>query len=226
MRKMPLAVIYPWLRITLGCYLFAMAVSFCLEPWNLAPGGVSGLAIVLHRSLYPVIPLETGTLMLLLNLPLLWLGWRRFGGKFLAETIYATVTFALLTNLFHKLHRLLVMPSLCPHIAWAAVFGGILQAAGVGLIFREGGTTGGTDIVVHLLHHMPRWQRIGAGWIFFGVDTAVILLAALTGIGGTEVFFACISLLVFSVTMNRMLGEGRQKHKRQRVKKPTATANR
>ncbi len=214
MCKFSLTRLLPWLRITLGCYLFAMAVSFCLEPWELAPGGVSGLAIVLHRILYPVIPLETGTLVLLLNLPLLWLGWRRFGGRFLSETIYATVTFALLTNLFHKMQIILPMPPLCPHIAWAAILGGIFQAVGVGLIFREGGTTGGTDIVVHLLHHQSRWQRIGAGWIFFAVDTSVILLAALTGIGGREVLFACVSLLVFSLTLNHMLGEGVRKRKK------------
>ncbi len=208
MQKIHPHPLFPWLKITLGCYLFAMAVSFCLEPWDLAPGGVSGLAIVIHSWLYPLLPLNTGTLVLLLNLPLLWLGWRRFGGKFLCETVYATVVFSLLCNLFHLLQMTLSMPSLCTNMASAAVVGGVLQAVGVGLIFREGGTTGGTDIVVHLLHHMPRWKKLTAGWIFFGVDASVILLAALTGFGVWEVVFACVSLLVFSLTLNRMLGEG------------------
>ena len=188
-----------YLRITAGCFLFAMAVSFCLEPWSLAPGGVSGLAIVIGRW----IPLETGTIILLLNLPLLWLGWRRFGRGFLEETLYATVVSALFTNLFDHLIVWLSMPPLHRSILGAALFGGILQAAGIGMIFREGATTGGTDILVHLLQ--ARYRRISPGWIFLLVDTSVILLAAVSGIGGREVLFAMLSLAVFSVTLNRVL---------------------
>ena len=193
--------LFPYLRITAGCFLFAMAVSFCLEPWALAPGGVSGLAIVMGRFL----PLETGTGILLLNLPLLWLGWRRFGRHFLEETLYATLVSALLTNLFDHLILWLSMPPLHRSIWGAALFGGILQAAGIGMIFREGATTGGTDILVHLLR--DRYHRISAGWIFLAVDASVILLAALSGIGVKEVLFAVLSLMVFSLTLNRILRE-------------------
>ncbi|MBQ8642934.1 MAG: YitT family protein [Clostridia bacterium] len=181
-----------YVRITAGCFLFAMAVSFCLEPWKLAAGGVSGLAIVVSRW----VPLETGTIILLLNLPLLWLGWRRFGRKFLSETVYATVVSAGMTNLLDHLQMWFAMPPLVTRIWSAALLGGILQAAGIGIIFREGGTTGGTDIVVHLLR--DRHRRIGAGWIFLAVDASVIALAALSGFGGWEVVFAVLSLCVFS----------------------------
>lgn len=193
--------VFTYLRITAGCFLFAMAVSFCLEPWSLAPGGVSGLAIVIGRYL----PLETGTIILLLNLPLLWLGWRRFGRHFLEETLYATVVSAMLANLFDHLILWLSIPQLHRTIWGAALFGGILQAAGIGMIFREGATTGGTDILVHLLR--DRYHRISAGWIFLAVDTSVILLAALSGIGEKEVLFAILSLVVFSLTLNRILRE-------------------
>lgn len=190
-----------YFRITAGCFLFAMAVSFCLEPWSLAPGGVSGLAIVIGRFL----PLETGTIILLLNLPLLWLGWRRFGRHFLEETLYATIVSALLANLFDHMILWFSMPPMHRTIWGAALVGGFLQAAGIGIIFREGATTGGTDILVHLLH--DRYRRMAAGWIFLLVDTVVIALAALSGIGGQEVVFAVLSLAVFSVTLNRILRE-------------------
>ena len=194
-------MVFTYLRITAGCFLFAMAVSFCLEPWSLAPGGVSGLAIVIGQYL----PLETGTIILLLNLPLLWLGWRRFGRHFLEETLYATLVSAMLANLFDHLILWLDMPLLHRSIWGAALFGGILQAAGIGMIFREGATTGGTDILVHLLR--DRYRRISAGWIFLAVDASVILLAALSGIGGKEILFAVLSLMVFSLTLNRILRE-------------------
>jgi len=179
-------------RITVGCYLFAAAVVLCLEPHALAPGGVSGLAIILGRWL----PMETGTIILLLNLPLLWMGWRKFGWKFLSETLYATLVSAGMTNLLTALAFIFEWPPLHRTVFWAALLGGLFQAVGIGLIFREGGTTGGTDIVVHLLHH--RWNRLSAGWIFLTVDTAVILLAYLTGVGLKEVLYAILSLIVFS----------------------------
>lgn len=188
-------------RITLGCFLFAMAVSFCLEPWSLAAGGVSGLAIILGHFL----PLETGTIILLLNLPLLWLGWRRFGGGFLTETVYATVTSALLTNFFDHLQRWTAMPPMTERIWWAAFLGGVFSAAGIGLIFREGGTTGGTDIVVHLLRQ--RYRKVSPGLIFLAVDASVILLAAISGIGVRSVVWAILSLGVFSLVLNRIVME-------------------
>lgn len=188
-------------RLTLGCYLFAMAVAFCLDPWSLAAGGVSGLAIVLGRWL----PLETGTIILLINLPLLWLGWRRFGGGFLAETAYATVLSAVFVNMMEHLQLWLAMPPLCSRIEWAALLGGILSAAGIGMIFREGGTTGGTDIVVHLLH--DRYRRIRPGALFLAVDAAVIVLAAVSGIGRREAVYAVLSLAVFSLSFGRFAGE-------------------
>ncbi len=188
-------------RITLGCFLFAMAVSFCLEPWALAAGGVSGLAIVIGQWL----PLETGTIILFLNLPLLWLGWRRFGGVFLAETIYATVTSALLTNFFDHLQRWTAMPPMTEQIWWAALLGGALSAAGVGLIFREGGTTGGTDIVVHLLRE--RYRKFSPGLIFLAVDTTVIVLAAVSGVGTQSLVWAVVTLGVFSLVLNRIVSK-------------------
>ena len=187
-------------RITLGCWLFAMAVAFCLDPWSLAAGGVSGLAIVLSRWL----PMETGTIILLCNLPLLWLGWRRFGGAFLAETAYATVISAIFINILEHLQRWFSMPPLCSRIEWAALVGGVFSAAGIGMIFREGGTTGGTDIVVHLLH--DRYGRPAPGLLFLAVDAAVILLAVLSGIGREEAVYAILTLCVFSICFGRFAG--------------------
>ena len=188
-------------RITLGCFLFAMAVSFCLEPWSLAAGGVSGLAIVIGQWL----PLETGTIILLVNLPLLWLGWRRFGGTFLAETVYATVLSALFTNFFDHLQVWTAMPPMTTRIWWAALLGGVFSAVGIGLIFREGGTTGGTDIVVHLLRE--RYRRLSPGLIVLTVDASVIALAAFSGIGTGSVVWAAVTLGIFSLVLNRIVRE-------------------
>ena len=69
--------------------LYGIAVSMFLDPNNIAPGGVTGLAMIVNR----LIPVETGTLILILNIPMLCLGLWKFGLRFLISTIYTTLFF-------------------------------------------------------------------------------------------------------------------------------------
>ena len=188
-------------HIIFGCIPLAFSISVFMVSNHLSPGGVSGMATILSH----LTGIKVSLWMLLLNLPLLWMGWRKFGWKFLSETLYATLVSAGMTNLLTALAFIFEWPPLHRTVFWAALLGGLFQAVGIGLIFREGGTTGGTDIVVHLLHH--RWNRLSAGWIFLTVDTAVILLAYLTGVGLKEVLYAILSLIVFSSVFGWMTRE-------------------
>ena len=74
-----------YLQITFGALLFGAGISLFIDPNNFAPGGVSGLAIILNR----LLPVETGTLFFLINLPILVLGWKKFGTGFTLTTLYA-----------------------------------------------------------------------------------------------------------------------------------------
>ena len=68
-----------YLIITISAIIYAVGVSLFLDPNNLAPGGVTGISIILNR----IIPIQTGTWILLLNIPLLLLGMWKFGWKFI-----------------------------------------------------------------------------------------------------------------------------------------------
>jgi len=83
-----------YLIITISAIIYAVGVSLFLDPNNLAPGGVTGISIILNR----IIPIQTGTWILLLNIPLLLLGMWKFGWKFTASTLY--VIFVVSTALF------------------------------------------------------------------------------------------------------------------------------
>ena len=89
-------VIKKYLVITLGAMVYGAGISLFIDPNNLAPGGVSGLAIIISR----LLPVETGTLILLLNIPIMILGIWKFGMKFIVSTLYATFMVSLSTNLF------------------------------------------------------------------------------------------------------------------------------
>lgn len=91
MKKM----IKDYVLITIACAVYSVAISMFLDPNSLAPGGVTGIAIILNR----LIPVETGTLILLINIPILLLGAWKFGLRFSLSTIYSTVLISLFTNL-------------------------------------------------------------------------------------------------------------------------------
>ena len=82
--------------MTLGVVFYAAAIGLFLDPNTLAPGGISGISVILSR----LIPIGTGTLILLFNVPILIAGAWKFGFRFICSTIYCTVLSSLMINIF------------------------------------------------------------------------------------------------------------------------------
>ena len=80
---------------TLGALIFAVAVAFFYDPSRLAPGGISGIAVIISH----ITSVPTGTLIFAMNIPLLILAWRRFGRRFVFLTVYATALSSLAMDL-------------------------------------------------------------------------------------------------------------------------------
>lgn len=149
--------------ITLGSLLYSVGLSLMLDSNNIAPGGVSGISVMLSR----YTPIPTGTWILLINIPLLIVGWWKLGRKFIIKTCYATVMISIFTNLLGD-SRAFTNDLLC-----AVVLGSILCGGGIGLVFRAGGTTGGMDIVVKILR--LRFPYLKSGSIFLALDMMVVI---------------------------------------------------
>lgn len=152
-----------YLMITIGTLIYSTGISLLLDPNNLAPGGVSGISIMLSR----FTPVKTGTWILIINIPLLAIGWWKLGRKFIIKTIYATVMTSLFTNLLGS-----VTP-VTNDLICAVVLGGIAVGSGIGLVFRAGGTTGGMDIIVKLLR--LKFPYLKSGSIFLALDMIVVI---------------------------------------------------
>lgn len=185
--------------ITLACAAYAVAIAVFLDPYALAPGGVSGLAIVLSTC----IPLDTGIIILLFNVPLLIIGSLRLGKSFAAGTIYATVTSSLMitgiTYIIATLH--LSLPS--NDLLLNSIVGGVLQAVGIGVIFRCGATTGGTDIIIRLL--LLRHRHLHTGKLFLCVDSLIIFLSVIVSRSVEIALYAALSLTVCSYLIDRIM---------------------
>ena len=127
--------------ITIASVFYGVAISQFLDPNNIAPGGVSGLSMILNR----LIPIEVGTLILMINVPILLVGLWKFGFRFLVSTIYATVMGSIMTNITAQFPPITTDPLL------ATISGATMASIAIGYIFKSGATTGGTDIIVKLL---------------------------------------------------------------------------
>lgn len=158
--------VWDYFVITVASAIYAAAISLFLDPNSLAPGGVTGIAIILNR----LMGVETGTLMLLINIPILVLGCWKFGVRFILSTLYCTAMAAFFTNLMAAYGPVTTDPFL------AAVVGGALFAVSMGMVFKTGATTGGTDVIVKILR--LRYPHLKTGSLFMLTDAVIVTTSA------------------------------------------------
>lgn len=158
--------LYDFIGITLGTFLTALALSVFLEPNNIAPGGVSGIAIEInYLTGWPV-----GMVTIIINIPLFLLAIKILGAKFGIKTFYATILLGVLIDVTSKLPTLTKTPIL------ATVYGGFLMGLGLGLVIKFHATTGGTDLAAMVLHKYLK--NLTVGKLLLLIDFFVILGAA------------------------------------------------
>ncbi|SDY46874.1 Uncharacterized membrane-anchored protein YitT, contains DUF161 and DUF2179 domains [Tindallia californiensis] len=133
--------------ITLGSAMMAFALHFFLEPNTIAPGGVTGLAVVIQKLMG--IPMDITNLAI--NVPLFIAGIMILGKAFGAKTAYATIMLSLFLRLFIIFFG--ADYTITSDILLAAIYGGVTLGVGIGLVFKMGGTTGGTDLAGAMLNH-------------------------------------------------------------------------
>ena len=182
--------------ITFGCVLYAAGFSLFLEPADIAAGGVSGIAVIATHLWNSI---DGGTVIFLLNLPLLIVGSAVFGGRFFFGTVWATaVSSAMISFAEH-----FVYPPVGDDRYFCAILGALLTGIGMGIIFRCHATTGGTDIVVHLIQR--KIPNIKAGYIFLLVDAAVVLASGVVFESAATIFYSALALTANTLVLNLTL---------------------
>jgi uncharacterized membrane-anchored protein YitT (DUF2179 family) len=177
--------------MTLGVVITAFGLDAFLIPNKLAAGGVAGLATILYYQLQNFgILIPVGTMMLVLNVGLLAIaGWRR-GWRYAARSIYGTVALSIAIDgiaiLWPNLHLAEGDPLL------AALYGGVIVGLGLGLVFKAGGNTGGTDIVAQLL---VRRTGLGVGQLILVADGLVTVLA-MFAFGPTLALYGLVAVFI------------------------------
>jgi uncharacterized membrane-anchored protein YitT (DUF2179 family) len=180
--------------LTLGGVILASNVAVFLAPSRLAPGGVSGAAILLNH----LFGLPVGVMMLLLNIPLLALGFRNLGRfHFLTKTLYVV----LLYNLGADVMANVLPRGLSENILLNAIFAGVVGGIGTGLVYRAGGTTASTGVISRILQLKT---GIPISQVYFVTDGLIILAAGII-FGWEAALYALVTLFIWGIATDYVL---------------------
>lgn len=190
--------------ITFGCVVYSIGVGIFLDPNNIASGGVTGIAIILSYLIGESAWLNTGMLIILINIPLLILGASFFGWKFTVSTIFSTVVSSLMIDMWK-----LILGDLLPvtnDLLISALIGGSFFGLGIGIIFRMGSSTGGTDVIVKILR--KKFRHIKTGVISMSIDMCIIGVSALIFKDFELTCYTAISIVMFTLMFDWVLYGG------------------
>lgn len=181
-----------WSMIVAGTAVYAFGLQYFIIPNMLMEGGVTGVAVLLNYAADLPVYLTS----LIINLPLFLLGWRQLGGSAMIYTLAGT----LLLSLFLWIAELLVDHGwLTPFTTQqdfilVVLYAGVTLGAGLGLVFRGGGTTGGVDIVARIVNRLRGWSM---GQIILGLDVIILGLSLLI-IPKEKVLYTLVSVFIAS----------------------------
>ena len=191
-----------WLKdialISAGAFIYAFGVNYFFVANKLADGGIAGISVILHY----LFNFNISTTYLVLNVPLVIMGYKLIGGKFIIKTFYGTA----MTSLAFRVFQNYLGPMDDKLIA--SIFGGLIIGIGLGTIFVGGGSSGGADILVKILN---KYFDIPVGKAFLALDSFV--LSALGILFGRDIFMYTLVGLFISTKAIDFIQDGVDKAK-------------
>ena len=186
-----------YILLFVGATTQAIALRLFLIPANLASGGVSGISqLINHLTGWPI-----GLMVLIGNFPLFLLGWRFLGGqRFAFRTAFAVIAYSLVVDLLPTLHGFPVN-GITDDILLNSLYGAVVSGIGYGLVYRAGGTSGGSDVLARILNH---YRSVPMTQSYLMVDSLVVLSAGFV-FGWKQALYAIISLYVSGIVSENVL---------------------
>ena len=156
-----------YLGIAAGCLIASCSINLFLVPAHLLTGGVTGIAIIA----YYLVHLPIGVQTFLYNIPLLAASWKTLGRNYTVDVIIGTALFSFLLDLTRPLNAYAPVQDLM----LSAIFGGIFNGIGYGIVFRMNGSTGGFDIIGAIA---KKYWSLNMGSVIFAFNCGIMAVAA------------------------------------------------
>lgn len=193
MKRINKATFIDLLMIALGCAIYGISLDMISVPNKLADGGLSGISLIL-RHFWGI---NMGLSTLILNIPLILLGYRFMGKRLLAYTIWGTVSLSFFLWFWRSV-PIIKQLDLEHDLFLSAISAGVLSGIGLGLVFRYNGTSGGTDIIARICQIK---FGISSGKMLLFCD-AVVLFASLSYLDTKHMMYTLLASFILSRAMD------------------------
>lgn len=171
-----------YFNLTIGCAIAALGFNLFLKPNQIASGGMVGISLLVNR----LFNIEPAILQWGGNIPLIFVGLILMGRKFTLRTIFGSLVLPLFILLTTNIH------SLTSNLLLASIYGGLLSGLGLGIVFKNNGSTGGTSIIASVIN---KYSGISIGNSQGIIDGTVIIAAAFI-FNPEKALYAIISLFI------------------------------
>ncbi len=185
------------LMIAVGSAIFSLGFDLFLEPAGISCGGVSGIAMLIVYATKSKF-LTVGILSALINLPLFFFGYHKIGKLFFFGSLLGMVVTSVGFDLFA---RILPIPKTEPLVA--AIFGGVIIGAGLGIVFIAGASTGGVDIVARLLK--LKFRNFPIGKILLCMDLCTAVATGIVYGEFNNTLYSVITLVLSSFVLDKVV---------------------
>ena len=183
------------IEFIIGCFLVALAFNLFMSPNNLVAGGVSGFSLILKH----FFGLNPSTIISVANVFLIILSFLVLGKEKTKATILGSILFPIFVSLTEHLSTYISFKE--SEMILIAIFGGVLQGIGAGLIFRAGYSTGGTDILNMIISKI---FKISLGNSMFFTDGTIIVIGAFV-FGFNHLMYSLIILYLISTLTDKVV---------------------
>jgi len=183
------------LMTILGCLISAFAFNLFMVPYNILPGGVSGISLIINHFVY----IENAVFILITSLILLIVSYILLGREITINSIIGSILFPVFVYLTELLLK--HFPINIDNIILSVIFGGIIMGFGLGLVYRSGYTTGGTDIINKILNKYL-YTTLGTGTL---IIEGTIVLAGAFVFGINTMLYSIIVIYLTSLVIDRVI---------------------
>ena len=187
--------VVPYLWIALASAIYALGFCWCYEPNQIGFGGITGVGQIINHFL-PWAPI--GVVVIILNVPLFLLGWKFIGGRLLVTSLFAMAVSSIFIDLIAAVHTFQPMEPLL-----GCIFGGVLMGGSLGIVFLQGATTGGTDLIARLMKLKLAWLPMGK--LLLIIDLLVIVAVAVSFRNFSSALYGLVALYISTIVMDGVL---------------------
>ncbi len=187
-------IIYDVLISALGSFLYSIGIVCFAVPADFAPGGVTGIAVVISH----LAPIPIGILIIILNIPIILMTYKLLGKKFIATSLVAMAFISFFTDFLF-----LPIPVYEGNRLISSIFAGVLVGAGLALLYSRNTSSGGADFVVLAFRKIK--PHMSLGQIVLMIDIIVVLLGAVVFREVESVLYGAIYLFVSAETIDRII---------------------